>query len=215
MYIVTLIFLVVLAIQFLLAIYALLVRKGIEKRFSHPLAEQIEAATALEQYSKIYRTVNLTVDAKINLPAYALDEFLLVNKNHMYHFDLFTTFYTLYQLELTKTEHKFARTLFIFQNILFFLQLSIFGLGLILQYSWAEYVLITALVIQIFSFMLGIIGFVLFEYVLSDTLDIARDILRLDEIEIYRAESLKNDLKYHVYEYPVDFILRIFRFLIP
>lgn len=210
------IFLIFLAIQFVFAFYGLLVRHKIEHRYNYPLGEQIEAAAVLEAYSRLHRKVDLRVDAGINLPAYAEHEFLLVNKDKMYQFDLFTTFYTIYQLELSRKKNSFQRNLYKFQNILFGLHILVFLIGIILQqYSWAEYIMYAAIAIQLFSILFSIIGFLLYEYILKDAFAIAFDMLNFDEVEYIRAEKLRDELKYHVFEYPIDVASRFIGFFIP
>ncbi len=199
----------------MLALYARIIRHKIDQRYSYPLGEMIDASKALENYVKIYRKVNLKVHANVPFPAYAQEEFVLINRNKIYNIDLFTNFFTLYQLELSKKEHNLARKLYIFQNFVFLMQIFLFILGLVLQYEWSYILIVAAIAVQVFSIMFSIIGFIIYDFVLTDTLEISKDLLNLDEVEIARAESLKNDLKFHVYEYPFDFFKRVFGFLIP
>jgi hypothetical protein len=209
------IFLTILAIQFLLAVYAKVVRHRIDEKYNYPLSEEIEAATVLEQYSAIYRTVNIRVHAKIPIPAFAHNEFLLVNRDRIYDTDLFTNFFTVYQLELTRREHNMARRLHIGQNILFFLQLAFFIVGLAIQYDWAYILIFISVGIQVFLITFGFIGFFMYQLILNDAYQVALNLLQLDDVEQARAEQLKNDLAFQVLEYPLDFIVRVFLFLIP
>ncbi|MDQ7021417.1 MAG: hypothetical protein Q9M91_06355 [Candidatus Dojkabacteria bacterium] len=55
----------------------------------------------------------------------------------------------------------------------------------------------------------------MFELALREVHKNARDMLDLDEVEVARAEALKEDLKYTVFEYPLDMLDKIIKFFIP
>ncbi len=199
----------------MLALYSQIVRHKLDRKYDHPLSDLIDASKALENYVKIYRKVNIKVHVKIPFPAFAREEYVLINRDKIYNIDLYTNFFTLYQLELSRKEHRFARKLYLIQNLIFLSQLIFFALGLILQYDFSSILLIIAIGIQLFSILFSFIGFIMYEFILGDTLEVASDLLNLDEVEIARAESLKNDLKFHVFEYPFEFIRRVFVFFLP
>ncbi|MDQ7021418.1 MAG: hypothetical protein Q9M91_06360 [Candidatus Dojkabacteria bacterium] len=117
------IFAILILIQLVSGLFALIVRKGLIKTYSFPLSSQIEAATILENYSRVHGKVNLRVHEEIELPAYAMEEFIVINRNKIYLFDLFTNYYLLFQLELTKKKHNKLRDLSTLQNFLFFIEL--------------------------------------------------------------------------------------------
>jgi hypothetical protein len=213
MFLIGLIFVLITLLQFSLATYAWLIRKQLPERFSHILGELIEPAVVLENYMKIYRKLNLRVNAQISEPVLAEREFLLVNRESMYNPDLFTNFYTIFQLELTKSANTFARTrIFIFQNLLFFIQVIVFILATI--YS-SEVIMAISIGTALFSFSLAFLGFILYGKILDTTFEIALDLLNLDDVEQARAEGLKNDLRYKVFEYPFDIIWKIIQFFKP
>ena len=209
-----LVFIIVLIIQFVLALFSKIARYKLEKKYNHPLSNMVEASAALENYVKIYRRVNIKVHAKIPFPAFAKEEFIIINRDRIYKNDLFTNFYTLYQLELSRKENNLARKLYTFQNFIFFLQLLFFILGS-LQFDVSYIFLVISIGIQLFAIFFSIIGFIIYEFILGDALEVSKDLLGLDEVEIARTESLKNDLKLHVFEYPFEFLRRLFSFISP
>jgi hypothetical protein len=213
MFLIGLIFVLITLLQFSLATYAWLVRKQLPERFSHILGELTEPANVLENYMKIYRKLSLRVNAQINEPVLAEREFLLVNRESMYNPDLFTNFYTIFQLELTKSANTFARSrIFIFQNLLFFTQIVVFIFSIIYQ---SEVLMAVAIGAALFSFLLAILGFIIYGQILDSTFEISLDLLNLDDVEQARAEALKNDLRYRVFEYPFDIIWKIVQFFKP
>lgn len=212
------IFLILLTIQFIIALYALLVKHDIHKRYAHPLGEQIEAAKALENYVKIYRKVNLRVNAVIDTPAWAMEEFILINKSRIYSTDLFTNFFTLFQLELSRKQNNFARKVKFFQALFFAIQTILFVAGLFFvnkNNETAEILIYLSLGTLMFNILLSFIAFASRTFILQDSMAIATDLLNLDEVENARAESLKNDLKFEVFEYPISLLKNIVLFFIP
>jgi len=210
-----LIFLLFGLFQIAVSIYAFIVKNDIEKRFDFPLSSMVEASETLENYVKIYRKLNLKVDAKVKMPAVALSEFVLINKDLIYRTDLFTNFFTLFQLELTRKEYEFSRSIHVFQNILFFLQLIFFGLYFAVTAEFNEFFIYASVVVQILLTIITLFGFFKLEQILNRSLSIAIDLMDLDDVEYARAEALKDDLKYNVFEYPIDFVLRLLRFFVP
>ncbi|MCA9381606.1 hypothetical protein KC678_05040 [Candidatus Dojkabacteria bacterium] len=173
------------------------------------------SSEVLENYVKIYRQVNIKVHSAMPIPAFAQEEFVIINRDKIYDSTLYTNFFTLFQLELSKKENGFARRIFLFQNFLFFLQLALFVISLIIQFSWTYWLLIVAIAIQIINIVISIFGFISYQEILEETGQVATDLLDLDEVEQARAEGLQNDLNYTVYEYPFEFFKRLFSFVIP
>ncbi len=208
-------FIILLLTQIAISIYAWLVRRALNKDYSDILSGQIDPAGILEVYSRVYRKVNLRVNAEISTPALAFEEFVMLNREKMYLADLYTNYFVIYQLELSRKEHNFKRRTYIFQNLLFFFQLAAFVLGLGLANSIGDLLIYVALTVQVVVMVYSFIAFMLYEFVLQDVQEIAIDLLNLDEFEQARAEGLKNDLKFSVFEYPHDILSKIVRFFLP
>lgn len=199
----------------MLAVYARITRYKIEEKYDYPLGSMLSSSEVLENYVKIYRKVNIKVHQSIPLPAFADEEFVVINRDKIYDSNLFSNFFTIFQLVLSKKENVFARKIFIIQNVLFFTQFILFALGITLQYEWTNLLIIAAIVVVLANIFLSIVGFIVYQEVLKEAADVATDLLELDEVEQARAESLQNDLAFVVYEYPFEFVKNLFVFFIP
>lgn len=215
MLLVAVIFVIILILQFALAVFAQITQHNLHKKYNKPLGEMVEAAKVLELYNRIYRKTNIRVNAEIRLPAIALEEFVLVNRSKMYNFDLYTNFFTIFQLELARKEYGFVRRLEIFQNIIFFLQLVFFIVGISGLTNIGMNLLLIGIGIQILSILISLIGYYALERILGDTLEISQDLLNLDEVETGYAINLKNDLKNEPLTYPFNLFVNIARFFLP
>lgn len=199
----------------MLAFYSKIANRKLEKKYDHPLSDMVDASTALENYVKIYRSVGIRVHEEIPFPALASEEFVIINRDRIYSTDLYTNFFTIFQLELSKKVNNFSRKLHLYQNLLFFLQLLFFVLGLTLQVEWNYILILLAIGTQVITTGFSLIGVSLFDFILKDSLEISKDLLNLDEVEVARAEGLKNDIKVHVFEYPIEFFKNVIGFFIP
>lgn len=211
-----LIFLIVLImLQVIPSLYSLLFKTGLDKKYNFPIGEMAEAAEVLENYVKIYNPVNLRVNADIPTPAIAEKEFVLINKNKMYQFDLFTNFYMLFQLELSKAKYSFQRQYHVVQNLLFLFQLVSVGLFFIIENEVAIYFLWAAIIFQAFILLSIVFIFQGYKKIFRKTLDVSLDLLNLDDVEYARAKALAKDLQYQAYNYPIVLFRNVFLFFIP
>lgn len=209
------IFTTLLFAQIIIGVFAWRHRMKLPRRYSHYLSEMITPAVALENYSKIYRSIGLKVNAHIHDPAYALTDFVLISKRHMYVPDLFTNYFTIFQLELSKKEHEHLRALNSYQNILFTLQNVLLVVSLVLTDIPARIAILAAISIQVILIILSFLGYLTFNFILDEVHEIAKDLLNLDEVETARAESLKSELSYRVFEYPFETLWRLYQFFKP
>ena len=185
-------------------------------KYNIPLGSQSEAAVTLENYVKIFRQLGVRVHADINVPAYAFEEHVYVNRDQMYNFDLFTNFFVLFQLELSKKEHNFARKMNIFQNFLFFSSILVVVMGVILgESNQGLYLTYMGIGMQFFLFIFTVMGYTVYNKILNNSLDIASDLLDLDDVEYAQADQLKEDLMIHVFEYPLLILARVIKFVLP
>jgi hypothetical protein len=206
------VFTLIFIIQLMMCVYAWIIRRSIPKLYKNALGSMIDPSGTLEKYMKIIRKVDVRVNADINDIAYAQKNFLLLRRDKMYDVDLYTNFYVIFQLELTREEHAFSRKLFVIQNILFGSQIAILILGLIIT---SEPTIAIALGMLVFEMLLSTVAFFIEKNILNSTFEIAVDFLDLDDVERARAEVLKNDLRFRVFEYPSDMAWKIFQFLKP
>ncbi len=215
MFLAIIIFLLILFTQLSTGIVSWLNRNKMAKKYAFILSELIEPAKTLENYIKIYRKVNLRVNGAIDEPAYAEKDFLILKRERMYSPDLYSNFYTIFQLELTKVSNNFIRNIYKYQNLLFFLEILLFIIGVIISPSIGIYFIYFALFIQVILLILTFLGFMMVEGVLNESHLIAQDLLNLDDVEIARALSLQSELKFKVFEYPFEIVWRIWQFVKP
>lgn len=192
------------------------VNKGkLFKKYSFVLGSMTHPAKTLENYVKIYRKVNLRVNSAINQPAFALNNFLLVKRDLMYSPDLYSNFFTIFQLEMTKNSNRFVRNLYKYQSFLFAAELLLFSLGISLEVEWAVFLVYAAIAVQLTLYLITFWAKYLLAEILNEVLFVSKDLLDLDEVEAARAESLKQDMEYSLFDYPIDFLWRIVMFFKP
>ncbi|BCX14258.1 MAG: hypothetical protein KatS3mg085_790 [Candidatus Dojkabacteria bacterium] len=198
--------------QLIIGIRVYFQQKNIPFKFNYPLTKLPDPATILENYMKIYRKIGIKVNAKIDAPALAKEDFILVKRDTVYDKDLFTNFYVLLQLELTKKTYNFLRNLKSIQNILFFSSIFLFILAIGFNNEIQKFLLATTLILQILTIFATILGYELISIALDETYEVAKDLLDLDELEQVRTQKLMKDLKYMVFDYPLDIPLKLFYF---
>lgn len=200
--------------QIILNIYAYVSRHSLKKDFGFTILSLIEPAAALENYVKIFRSVDVKVNAKITEPARALKEFVLINKNLMYANDLYTNYYLLFQLELSKKRLSFIRNVKSYLGISFVSGIVVFITSLVLIEN-KEILATIAIAIQLFTIFFSIVTRSLFDPIIKEVDYIAYDLLNLDENEQYSAHQLGNKMKSITFEYPIFVLEKIVSFFIP
>ncbi|MEP7103236.1 MAG: hypothetical protein ABI721_00820 [Candidatus Dojkabacteria bacterium] len=209
-----LIFIILLSLQIVLALFAWGLRRELEKKYSFATGEGKEPAEVIEEYYKDGNTkFRIIASDEIVEPAFAESDLLIINKNKIYKKDLYTNFYIIFQAELTKSDYKILRILGNFQSFVFILEIAVFVLANTITTNFKEIILYVAIAIQIFSFILTLIGFIQIDGLLDDTMTISKSLLKLDDVEEARALGLKSDLRYSVFEYPFEVVWRIVQFL--
>lgn len=214
MTILIIIFVLFSALQILLNIYAYFSRTSLPKDFGFTILSLVEPATALENYVKIFRSVNIKVNANITAPAFALQEFVLINKKQMYLNDLYTNYYLLFQLELSKKRNNYIRNQKNYTGILFVIGMIIFISSLVMTEN-KEIFAVVAIAIQLFTIFLSIANRSFYNPILKEVDYISYDLLSLDENEQYAANQLGNKLKIVTFEYPLFVLDKIVRFFVP
>jgi len=207
------IFIIILCIQLVLALFAWGSRRQIEGKYNFPTGEGVEPAQIIEEYYRDEGTkFRIQATDEIFEPAFAEDEFLLINKNTIYKKDLYTNFYVIFQAELTKKDYKFLRFVGNIQSFVFILEIVIFFIAIGTTTSFKEILIYLAMGLQIFSFILTLLGFIQIDTVLEDASILSKVYLKLDDVEEARVLALKGDLRYIVFEYPFEVIWRLVQF---
>jgi len=201
-------------LQILLNIYAYFSRHSLRNEYGFTILSLIEPATALENYVKIFRSVDVKVNAKIKEPAIALKEFVLINKKLMYANDLYTNYYLLFQLELSKRKNSFIRNAQSYLGISFTIGCAVFMASLILIEN-KEIFAIIAIAIQLCTIFFSIVTRSLFDEIIKEVDYIAYDLLNLDEKEQYSAHQLGSKIKSVTFEYPIFVLGKMVGFLVP
>jgi hypothetical protein len=205
-------FIVLFFAQLLIGIAAYFHNKAIPGKFLYTLTHLNDPASTLESYIKIYRKIGIKVNAQIDQPALAKEDFILIKRDTVYDKDLYTNFYVLLQLELTKKTYNFLRLIKPYQNILFYLSLIIFIFGLSWQTELKNYLIILAFTLEIIILIITLLAYELFLIALNESFEVSKDLLNLDELEQVRTKKLINALKYQVFEYPIDIPLKLIHF---
>lgn len=207
------IFVIVLSIQLLLALFAWGSRREVESKFSFPTGSGIEPAQIIEEYYRSEETkFRIQATDEIYEPAFAEDDLLLINKEKIYKKDLYTNFYVIFQAELTKSDYKFLRFVGNIQSFIFLLEIIVFLIAIGTTTSLKEILFYIAIGLQVISFILTLLGFIQIDDVLEDASMLSKNYLQLDEVEEARVMALKGDLKYTVFEYPFEVMWRLIQF---
>lgn len=204
-----------LGFQIIVGVASNLHKRKLVKKYAYALSDLPDAAETLQKYIKIHRKVDIKVNAQISEPALGLKDIILVRRNDMYKQDLYTNFFLLAQLELTKKMYRFLREMYIVQNLLFSVGIILFLLGVILEVEFNSLLLTFAIILHSITLSITTIGFLSYDFMLDEVLDIATDLLNLTDLEIARAEQLAQDYKYRVFDYPIDIPLKLYYFFKP
>ncbi|MEO6728911.1 MAG: hypothetical protein ABIM99_03235 [Candidatus Dojkabacteria bacterium] len=207
------IFVIILSIQLVLALFAWGSRRQIEQKFSHPTGEGREPAQIIEEYYRNDSTkFRIQATDEIYEPAFAEEDFLLINKDKIYKKDLYTNFYVIFQAEMTKKDYRYLRIVGNIQSFIFLIEIIVFLISIATTTNLKEVLIYVSIGLQILSFILTLLGFIQIDTVLEDASILAKMYLRLDDVEEARVMALKGDLRYIVFEYPFEVIWRLVQF---
>ena len=156
MFLQILIFIILLSIQIILGIYSRLVIRNISKKYHYILSSQIEPVKILEIYREKYNKLDLKASPKIQGIAYVGDEFVIVNSKKMYAKDLYTNYFVLLYLELSKKENTFLRDISTYQYIFFIFQFLFFIVGIVIKSDYTDILLLIPIVIAAVLFIITI-----------------------------------------------------------
>lgn len=207
------IFVILISIQLVLALFAWGSKRQVEQKYSFPTSEGVEPAQIIEEYYKDEATkFRIQATESISDPAVAEDDVLLINKDKIYKKDLYTSFYVIFQAELTKSDYKFLRISGNFQSFFFVIEVILFIIALNTTINIREILFYVVIGIQILTFIITILAFIQIDTLLDDACITAKILLKLDDVEEIRVMSLKGDLRYIIFEYPFEVIWRLVQF---
>jgi hypothetical protein len=213
MSILIIVFIILFLLQLTLGVFAWRLRKDLEKKYAFPLSEQTEPVTIVEKYYQDQETTfQILASEQLMEPAFAEKNLLLINKSMLYKKDLYTNFYIIFQAELTKNKYQVIRLISKILSFIFVLSTVILVLFILLDRSEAEPLVYIAIALQAITLYLSVYSLYKISKVLNNTMIIAKGLLSLDDVEEARASGLKNDLKYSIFEYPLEIVWRIIQF---
>lgn len=209
------IFVLIFLLQIFLDLNSRISKKTIPQKYSKPIMSMTDVAQMLELYSKIYRSINLKVNANIKKIAEAEEEYVMINKKYVYQSTLFINIHSIYILELSRKENNFLRKIKSYQIWLLLFQFIFFAISFIPNFNYQNILLITAITTQALGLLISFLGLTLKDKILNDSIEIGFDILNLTDSETKAALRMKDDIKIDVFEYPIQFFGSIIRFFLP
>jgi hypothetical protein len=199
-------------VQLILATIAWWERRHSHLRMDFPLSSQTSVVDLLEKYSRIHGPLDVKVNVAIDRPA-SLDKHgtLLINRSHVYRTSSYPTFYTLYQIMLGREQQRELRLLRLATIFIFSLQIITCALAI-----WVLDVFIWASVIfALVALLLSIYWEHQHQQVLKQSVELAIDLLDLDEVEQIRMVGLAESFKGEGFKYIHYPVTTVIKFLLP
>jgi len=194
-----------------MGIFASSVKRGLKKKYSYYLGEQIEFNKILQTYQEEHPNLSILASDEINDVCIAENNLIIISKKSIYAKDLYSNFLLLFHLKLTNPSLKEVRNIYNYQSIVFLAQLFSLALFFILNVI-AGIVLALAYILLALNIFLVVYGVLAYSKLLKEVLIDAKPILKLDKVEEARAETLMNEIKYEVLTYPLEIPWRLTRF---
>lgn len=211
MYLFLSIFIFLVLVQFILGIFASLVKRGLKNKYSYYLGEQIEFNILLQNAKEENPDLGIEATDQIEDVCIAENNLIIVNKGSIYSKDMYSNLYLLFQLKLTNPKFTRLRTLYNYQSILFLSQVICLILVFLIP-DFSNPILVLAFVIFLLTLMLITYGIVQYGNILNTVLKEAKGKLKLDDVEQARAETLAAEIKYEILSYPLEIPWRLTRF---
>lgn len=166
-------------------------------------------ADTIAAYCRIFKQINLTVDAPIYKVAQAIDRHLLVNKQLIYSRDLYTNIVIVWELLLTRRKYAGLRGNRLQQ---FFLLVQVL---LLLAGFIHEFVMIFSLIIGIGLLNSGFYRQNGTRYLQKQCDEVATDILNLNDYEQGLSSQLVKSQSWQYHLYAIDLLVNIKNFVVP
>lgn len=215
MILVLIINILLLILQSSLAAIAWSTRSKSCKKFSKPISSLLTPENIVNQNEKRFSVIKIKIVPHLDDIAYADKKLMLINKKDFSKNTLYNNFKFFYYFYLGFDDSKYLRIYKQYQNILFAVEIILFIIGIILVNLIFNTFLIAALILQIFLILFSLFNYFLLGDFLEETYRKCKKLLKLDNVEEARLESLINDINQEVFEYPFEFIWRIIQFIKP
>src|SRR5260221_9597787 len=212
MYLILFLFIFFFLIQFGLGLASIKTRANLKKKYSFILGEQHEVSKTLEDYLKDHSTLNLKLVSNIQEVCYSDNNLLILNKKYISAQDLYSNFYVIFHLKLCEPELASIRNINLYQNGVYVLQFVFVLLGFVFG-SFAGLFWGIALFLLFLNFFVTFFGLFSYSQILKKVLREAERRLNLDRVERARVEALADEVKYEVFEYPLEIFWRIYQIL--
>jgi len=211
MYLFFAIFAFLVVTQILMGIFASTSKRKLKKKYSYYLGEQIEFNKILENHQKEHPNLSILASDEIEDVCVAENNLIIINKKSIYAKDMYSNLVLLFQLKLTNPKLKEIRNIYNYQSLEFIAQILCLILFFVLNII-AGIVLAIGYVLFALNLFLVFYGIWAYGKLLKQVLIEAVPILKLDNVEVARAETLANEIKYEVLTYPLEIPWRLTRF---
>lgn len=201
---------VLLVVQILLALVVILDRRGVHNR-DFPISSMRTVADTIETYSRVHGSINVKVNPQIPTPAMLIQDTVLISRNHAYQTTLYPNFLALYMIQRTSIQ---SQQWFQLESILpwvFLGEIIIGGVGILAfpELLWAAITVALMLIIATVAIERHL------HSIRERTLEIAQDLLDLDNVEFARAAKLVRKLGGDGALYPIVLVNRTISFISP
>ena len=195
-----------LIMQVIMAILNISNRKRHALRLNFVLSSRTSTVDMLQKYSRIFDPLDIKVNADITDPAKFKDGMLHINRDWVYEHHAYPNLLAL--LEIVQAEQgNFVSWVVKLQQILFIAEL-----GLLYGLFVNEWFAVLALPVAMVVLGLGVYAEVKIGQHIDKTIDIATDLLDLDEFEVEWSQKLLAVYQNQAHTYPVDLVVSIYRF---
>lgn len=177
------------------------------QKHDFPLISRTTTVELLEKFSRIYEPIDIKVNAAISTPALYQGGVLRINKEWVYEHRAFATLNTL--VELVKMQHGWEwQQLQMWQKLLLVLQVSLLIAGIN-----QPVVVVVSLLLVLTQLSLSIYFAAKMEDIIKQAIEIGRDLLDLNVVELEQAPRVLRHLLSDPYTYPVQLVQDVIYFL--
>jgi hypothetical protein len=197
--------------QIALGVLSLWRSRKLHRKFAYALASRTSVVDLLEKFSRVYGPINVKVNAAIKQPAILRPDILWVNREVAYNSDLYSTFYTSFQLAMLNLNSRWFQMLLPWQVLAYFGQIIV----AVLVFTVSQAYLPVLLGIAAGLFVVSLFLYFYSAYISETAVEIAADLLDLDKVEIKRAQLLASLFQADIFKYSIYPIIWVIRFIIP
>lgn len=202
-------FFVLLIALLLIFVFFTIKTTNLDDRFSYSLSSKVSLAELLQKYSRIYGSLDIKVNANITGPVLYEHGLLYINKNYVYKPNLYVGVIALLEIEKGRRKRNYWYSILMATLMILILIGSVLG---ILYSYWILGIVDICILLLLFLSFLSYKRKV-WEY--SEILDIARDLLELNNEESSLATKLLLLLAEREYIFAPNMVVRLLRFFLP